>query len=301
MFVFGDSFVDTGNVEKSELSKKSRQWYWPYGSDWGDRRPTGRFSNAMVQSDLVAQILGRQGAPPTYRRRDNYVHPTGMNFAADGAGVYEVPHRAPTLDVQVDHFRNLVQDGTITRRNLRDSVALVAVSGNDYARLATVQSTDDVSRLYTSALDRSILVNNLHPVGCTPFQTRAGNYSDCALRDNMGAQFHNDYLNKKLNSSENNDVLIVDLHTAFTNIVNPNPNAAHEMSKQFKHKLSPCCESLDPSGYCGQMGEDGKQQYRVCDNPDKYFFWDDVHPSTDAGWKAVMKQLQDPITNFLGL
>lgn len=90
-------------------------------------------------------MLGRHEAPPTYRRVDNYVHPHGMNFAAGGSGVFKLPSGAPTLDKQVDHFRDLVQDGTITRRNLRNSIALVAVSGNDYARLANVNDTSKVS------------------------------------------------------------------------------------------------------------------------------------------------------------
>ncbi|KAF0890723.1 hypothetical protein E2562_004221 [Oryza meyeriana var. granulata] len=313
LFVFGDSFADTGNLPKSDLSEMSREWYYPYGSDW-DNQPTGRFSNAMVQSDLIAQMLGRNEAPPAYRRRDNYVHPHGMNFAAGGAGVFSVPSGAPTLDSQVDNFRDLVQDGTITRRNLRNSVALVAISGNDYARLSNVSNTDQmvefiedvttemakqVHRLKNNGVSK-ILVNNLHPVGCTPWLTRPGNYSDCSFRGNMGSYIHNGNLEKKLNTSDLDYVFHVDLNTAFSNIVNPNPNAKHEMSKTFKHKLSPCCESFDPNGYCGQKGDNGEDLYSLCDNPDKYFYWDDVHP-TEAGWKAVMKQLEDPIKNFLGL
>lgn len=74
----------------------------------------------------------------------------------------------------------------------------------------------------------------------------------------------------------------------------------HEMSKQFKHKLTPCCESFDPKGYCGQHGSNYKLLYSFCTKPDKYFYWDDVHP-TQEGWLSVMKQLEDPIRKFLGL
>ena len=33
-------------------------------------------------------------------------------------------------------------------------------------------------------------------------------------------------------------------------------------------------------------------------HPEKYFFWDDVHP-TQAGWEAVMGQLEKDIKDFL--
>jgi hypothetical protein len=63
MFVFGDSFGDNGNTPQpqpdlvlgtAQVTRETRQWFFPYGSFTdGRRHPTGRFSNYMVQSDLV--------------------------------------------------------------------------------------------------------------------------------------------------------------------------------------------------------------------------------------------------------
>lgn len=75
-------------------------------------------------------------------------------------------------------------------------------------------------------------------------------------------------------------------------------HAVPQVAKQFKEKLKPCCDSLDANGYCGQVDEDGGVQYSVCSNPEKHFFWDDVHP-TQAGWEAVMEQLERDIKDFL--
>ena len=68
LFVFGDSFGDNGNTPKpmvdpvlgtAPVTEDSRQWFFPYGSFTdGRQNPTGRFSNYMVQSDLV----GKSGA-----------------------------------------------------------------------------------------------------------------------------------------------------------------------------------------------------------------------------------------------
>jgi hypothetical protein len=66
---------------------------------------------------------------------------------------------------------------------------------------------------------RKILVNNLHPVGCTPWVTRPGNYSGCSSTGNMGAYLHGSNLQQKL--SHLDYVHHVDLNTAFSNIVNP--------------------------------------------------------------------------------
>lgn len=56
LFVFGDSFVDAGNLAPtSEKSEKSRQWFYPYGiSDSAHHNnPTGRVSDGLVQSDFL--------------------------------------------------------------------------------------------------------------------------------------------------------------------------------------------------------------------------------------------------------
>jgi phospholipase/lecithinase/hemolysin len=173
---------------------------------------------------------------------------------------------------------------------------------------------------------KKVLVNNLHPVGCTPWLSRANNYTVCDARANMAASFHNTYLTESLSKTKN--VHILDLNTAFTKIVNHAPRKcscsyasthAHtrlhqltpsdsvriyaaegssKLSKRFEHKLTPCCESFDPEGYCGQLGNNSEKLYSVCTNPEQYFYWDSVHP-TQAGWEAVMKQLHKPMLHFL--
>ncbi|CAM0958281.1 unnamed protein product [Alopecurus aequalis] len=343
MFMFGDSFVDTGNLPSTgNRSALSRQWHWPYGTYNKGRsgNPLGRFSNYFVQSDVIARILGRLMAPPAYKRTmKHYCDPSGMTFAVGGAGVYEVPEQLPTLAKQIHTFRRLIKDGSISKWHLADSVALVAISGNDYAHVAnasdigniiafignvTAEIAANVKRLQKLGV-KKVLVNDLHPVGCTPWLTRATNYTACDARGNMAASFHNSYLRKSLAKIKN--VHILDLNTAFTNIVNHAPGnyscihactnsfasfnqprfcmlmyvyagKGSKASKRFEHKLTPCCESFDPDGYCGQQGNNSERLYTVCTNPEDYFYWDSVHP-TMAGWEAVMKQLQKPMLHFL--
>jgi hypothetical protein len=95
---------------------------------------------------VAAEILGRLEAPPAYKRTiKHYCDQSGMTFAVGGAGVYEVPDRLPTLAKQIYTFKRLIKDGSISKWHLADSVALVAVSGNDYAHVANSSDISSVS------------------------------------------------------------------------------------------------------------------------------------------------------------
>lgn len=324
MFVFGDSIADNGNLPRWCSSPITRQWHYPYGASSlaaSSLRPTGRFSDHLVQPDILATMLnmGRLEGPPACKLTiKNYCDAFGMNFAVGGSGVFEpflppLPHRLklPTLAAQIDQFEKLLHHRVIGNWNLEDSIALVAISGNDYTRVANSNKADmiafvgnvttelaaNVKRLQDIGINK-ILVNNLHPLGCTPWQARPSNYTKCTDFPNMGAMIHNNQLLKKVGDMDN--VKIVDLNTAFDNIIGPHsPGSGSELLKRFKYKLKPCCESSDPDGFCGEWGEDEHDRlYTLCKDPSKHFYWDDVHP-TQAGWQAVMDQLKAEIQEFL--
>ncbi|KAM0835960.1 hypothetical protein ACQ4PT_062612 [Festuca glaucescens] len=325
LFVFGDSFGDNGNTRKPPVdpvlgsaveSEDSRQWFFPYGS-FTDRRdnPTGRFSNYMVQSDLVANIMGLDVAPPAYMLTErNTWDKSGMTFAIGGSTVYHPPNnkkRVSTLRHQVDRFESLIADGTISRKHVEHSVALIAFSGNDYVtvgdaggmnmgindfiREVTTEIVTNVQRLQEMGVAK-VLVNNVPPVGCAPSQTTPNGFTRCDRGGNNYASVHNRNLKRLLKEME--DVHIIDLNSAFTNIVDGDNT---EVSSFFDERLAPCCQSMDPNGYCGQLGQsDTDYRYTLCEKADKYFYWDDMNP-TQAGWETVMEQLEDPIKEFLGL
>ncbi|XP_014753240.1 GDSL esterase/lipase At5g03610 isoform X2 [Brachypodium distachyon] len=164
---------------------------------------------------------------------------------------------------------------------------------NAYIGKVTMEISANVDRLQKLGV-KKVLVNNLHPVGCTPSKTQTNNYTECDIFGNYGASVHNNNMKQVMATKKN--VHIIDLYAAFTNIVN---NAqGSELSKQFKRKLSPCCESLDSKGYCGQQSASSELLYNVCDKSNKFFYWDGMNP-THAGWEAVMKQLQKPLKDFI--
>ncbi|CAN6205808.1 unnamed protein product [Urochloa humidicola] len=303
LFAFGDSFADTGNLPKGELNWETRGWYEPSGiSDADhDNKPTGRCSDGMVQSDFLAKILGQKASPPPerVRREDGVDLSSGMNFASSGSGVFP----GWNLDSQIDRFKKLLRHKVIDK-DLSRSIALVSVSGADYADVFTIVPdidlehitnvtdgiVDGVKQLLDLGVD-SVLVNLLPPLGCQPLQTRANKYTKC-VKDRI-THVHNNKLKEKL-KDDDESVFLLDLNAVFKSIV------THKTEKLFYHRHTPCCESLDVDGFCGLVDGEGTPAYTLCDKPEEYFYWDGTNP-TQAGWKAVMEQLEGPIREYLGI
>ena len=253
----------------------------------------------------AARILGMDESPPAESKREqDGVDPSGMNFAVGGAGVVAGTSEAPKLGRQVDKFKRMVRHGIIDD-DLTDSVALIAFSGRrDYERFHDMTNTDvkavaqDVTDKIADAVEQlldlgveKVVVTTLPPLGCTPglSKTKDGVY-DAKCDGQKVTSIHNAYLEEKV--FQYKDVFNLDLKAAFNRHAGPSSR-----SKRFKYKLEPCCDSLDQSGYCGQITEDGEPQYNLGAKPDKFFYWDDINP-THAGWKAIVKEFEESIKNF---
>ncbi|KAF9621430.1 hypothetical protein IFM89_021469 [Coptis chinensis] len=87
IFAFGDSIVDPGN--NNHLPTLARSNFPPYGKDFMGGRPTGRFSNGKIPTDLLVDALGIKKFLPAYN--DPTLKPedllTGVSFASGGSGL----------------------------------------------------------------------------------------------------------------------------------------------------------------------------------------------------------------------
>ncbi|CAN6212869.1 unnamed protein product [Urochloa humidicola] len=311
LFIFGDEAADTGNSDNDErLGTRSCQWRGPFGmSDAAHaQQPSGRFSDGLVQSDYMAKIMGRGEAPPPYSYDDwdKGIDDAGLNFAVAGAVALDEPAGVPRLREQVQQLRDLIRDGLVERRDLRDSVALVAYSGNDYGYTKPEDDDDTIVAGVMDALASAvsdlqdlgvgkILVNTLVSYGCEPWLTRkTSNYGSCDDTGNGVSDKHNTALRDRLGDD---DVMILDVNSVARSLVEPKEGSTLG-GKQLKELLRPCCEPVDPEAgdYCGLEGS-----FYLCDHPEEYFFWDLAGHPTQAGWRAVMQLLQGPIMQFLGI
>ncbi|KAJ0764049.1 putative GDSL lipase/esterase, SGNH hydrolase superfamily [Helianthus annuus] len=315
LFVFGDSYVDTGNWPKSY----GGSWQQPYGITYPGS-PSGRFSDGRVLTDYIAGIVGTK-SPITYRGwksgEKKLSMKYGMNFAYGGTGVFNTLVNQPNMTTQIDYFQQFVQQKQDMQLN-SSSIAIISVAGNDYATYFTsnhtLQGLPDLTKSIIKQLVynikrirklgvRKIGITAMQPLGCLPQFAVSASYQNCSKTENSLAEFHNQMLVesiKKLNNeSDDQSVFVVlDLYNAFSSSLYLQQNISTGNSK-MESLLKPCCQGVSKEHSCGNIDEVTKMtKYRVCGNTNASFFWDMIHPS-QHGWLAVSSHLRSSILELL--
>ncbi|OWM79099.1 GDSL esterase/lipase At5g03610-like [Punica granatum] len=306
LFVFGDSYADTGNNRKSESS-----WKIPYGITFPGK-PAGRFSDGRVLTDFIAKSFGLK-SPVQYQWRKligtKYLE-HGMNFAYGGSGVFDTLAPYPNMTAQIDLFEQLLKDDTFCAANVNSSLTVVTLSGNDYsaykakngnvvslrAFINTVirQLGANLRRLYELGT-RKVVVAALQPLGCLPSSTVATSFQKCNEEVNLLVGLHNQLLHQAvayLNTQTASSTFVVaDIYSSFLSVLNN--GTGHGQSK-FENPLKPCCVGVSKDFNCGSIERNGTKMYTVCEDPKSSFFWDSAHP-TEAGWRAVYSSLSSTL------
>lgn len=302
LFVFGDSYVDTGNTQKS----KPGSWKEPYGITFPGK-PAGRFSDGRVLTDFIAKYL-RLRSPIPHKFRNivsKHYLKYGMNFAYGGTGVFDTFTSGPNMTAQIYSFNQLIQENVYTPSDLSKAIAYVSVAGNDYNHylatngslpgfpsfIASVvkQTATDLIHLQSLGFKR-IVVGALQPLGCLPQTTAESSFQRCNSTFNDLVALHNNLLNQsvaKLNqeTKDHTTFTILDIFDSFASVLN------HPASHNIKDHLKPCCAGVSSQYNCGSVDENNVKKYLVCENPESSFFWDGLHP-TQAGWNAVYNELE---------
>ncbi|XP_060675989.1 GDSL esterase/lipase At5g03610-like isoform X2 [Ziziphus jujuba] len=305
LFVFGDSYADTGNSNKSYAVS----WKQPYGITF-PRKPAGRFSDGRVLTDYLAWSLGIRSLVPYTRRGDveKWEVQNGMNFAYGGTGVFNTLEKAPNMSTQISFFQQLLQQKWYTKQDLNSSIALLSLAGNDYgtfvvnhgnnpkdmsdfSKLVVNQLADNIKQILSLGV-RKIAVTTIHPLGCLPQITIYSSWNSCNHDWNLLSNFHNQQLWQRMQSLNNtlqtdqkkNVIVVLDLYTAFQ-------SAFAKQKNITGNPLKPCCVGISNGYGCGSVDQSGAKKYSVCKNRELSFFWDMIHPS-QKGWHAVYSELQ---------
>ncbi|KAH7564992.1 hypothetical protein JRO89_XS09G0100100 [Xanthoceras sorbifolium] len=87
LYVFGDSTVDSGN--NNFLPSISKANFPPFGIDFADGKPTGRFSNGRTEADFIAQVVGLPFPPPCLglSKETHKTLRTGVNYGSSACGI----------------------------------------------------------------------------------------------------------------------------------------------------------------------------------------------------------------------
>ncbi|CAH8339335.1 unnamed protein product [Eruca vesicaria subsp. sativa] len=314
LFVFGDSYADTGNIRKSLADS----WKMPYGVSFPGK-PSGRFSDGRISTDFLARYVGIKSPIPytwkNYAGKERLLY--GMNYAYGGTGVFKTFNNPlPNMTTQIDYFQSVLSSGNIySPSDLNSSLALVSNAGNDYGTfilqkrpmrefLGFIKKVVDqievnLRRIHKLGV-KKIAVTSLQPLGCLPSKTTYTSFKHCNASDNAFVSLHNTLLRRAVvklnNETKPSTFVILDLYNAFLTVIK-NKKAEPGFTR-FVNPLKPCCVGITSNDSCSNVDEKGEKKYTVCEDPKTSFFWDVFHP-TEEGWRSVYSVLRENLKAVL--
>ncbi|KAE8788985.1 GDSL esterase/lipase [Hordeum vulgare] len=317
LLVFGDSTVDPGNNNRLRTTAKAN--FPPYGVNFYGRRPTGRFSNGRLATDMLADKLGIQRIIP------GFLDPTlklgqlrkGVSFASAGSGYDDIT--ASTLSAlpfrrQLWHFwryKLLIRALIGPRRAERivnRATFIISAGTNDMLLnyIASNRSAGPIAMLryenhliarlgnYTQVMRmlgaRRFVFVGLPPIGCLPIaRTLLGRDPDGCDSDlnQLAASFNSRLiqLSNFINYQPRLRSAYIDTYTIVRAATdNPQNYGLTEVSR----------------GCCGSgMIEVGQtcRGRRTCPDPSKYLYWDAVHP-TETTNQLITSLMLDSIAGI---
>ncbi|PWA98241.1 SGNH hydrolase-type esterase domain-containing protein [Artemisia annua] len=195
LYVFGDSSVDPGNNNNLKTDQKVN--FLPYGKDFYGGRPTGRFTNGRLATDLIADALGHTKIIPAYLDPNltNAQLLNGISFASGGSGYDNLTAELSnviSLSKQLEYFREykarLARHVGKKRAQeiVTNGVFLLSMGTNDFLQNYYVEPTrakqftiDKYQDFLISAMAkyikelhaegaRRLAVVGMEPFGCVP-------------------------------------------------------------------------------------------------------------------------------------
>ncbi|XP_009620415.1 GDSL esterase/lipase At2g04570-like [Nicotiana tomentosiformis] len=316
IIVFGDSSVDAGN--NNQISTLLKSNFEPYGRDFYDKRPTGRFCNGRIPPDFISEAFGLRPFVPAYLDPMYKISDFagGVCFASAGTGydnaTSDVLNVLP-LWKEVENYKDYQKKLEAYAGNrkakyiIEESLYLISVGTNDFlenyysmqskrASQYTIEQFQGfllqiaekfVKQIYDLGA-RKISLTGLPPMGCLPLE-RATNYirgngDGCNEKYNEVATHFNGMLKglvQKLNEEfPGIRVVFADTYDLILQMIK-NPS-----SFGFEVAGIACCGTglFEMSYLCDKLNP------FTCTDANKYVFWDSFH---------LTEKTNLIITNFL--
>ena len=279
IYIFGDSYSDVGNAYEATGIPPSP----PYDNE--------SFSNGSVWWEYLATDLEAvstnfsfAGATTGDRNAFNPGSPVLLPFlsgilAEDLGTIKPGWQDLPGLQQQINNFA--ANETSVDP----DALFIIWTGVNDYIGAGVTNPTVPVDKLSTAIISlndlgaKNIMVFNMQDIEKLP-GPRQNNlsfdeFSNLSREHNSSLAASLDNLSQRLDSDTN--LIPVDVNSLFDDITNDPAEYG------FINAVDSC---LTESG--------------VCEEPDKYFYWDDFHPTT-TGHKLVAElaysQLQSSVTS----
>ncbi|XP_076936035.1 GDSL esterase/lipase At5g45960-like [Bidens hawaiensis] len=323
VFVFGDSTVDPGN--NNYIPTISRGNFPPYGKDFDNHEPTGRFSNGRLVPDFVAEFVGLKKNLPPYLDPSLTIDDlmTGCSFASAGAGFDPFTSQlgmALTQSQQLDLFKEykVKLAAAIGKERTDDLVRragyLVSSGTNDFTfnyygpipvrkkAYPTISQYQQfqwqlIEQFLQDLLDegaQKIGFVGLPPMGCLPAIITLNSKNpifgrECNESYNSLSRNVNQMAQNKLKSLERPGTKIV-----YADIYTPIINMVEQKTKYgFEEVHKGCCGTglIEADFGCNPTSP-------LCADVLEYVFWDAFHP-TEKGYRIIFESLESLIQNNL--
>ncbi|KAL5151123.1 GDSL esterase/lipase [Glycine soja] len=308
-YVFGDSTVDPGN--NNYIKTPFRSNFPPYGRDFSNQVPTGRFTNGRLATDYIASYVGlKKDVLPPYLDPNLRIEElmTGVSFASAGSGFDPLtPSMTNVIPIekQLEYLRECrkrLEDALGKRRienHVKNAVFFLSAGTNDfvlnyfaiparrksYSILAYQQFLIQHVREFIQDLlaegARKIAISGVPPMGCLPFMITLNSPNaffqrDCIDKYSSIARDYNLLLQHELHAMQLQlNMSTPDAKIYYVDIYKPIADMI-QMRKRFGFDEvdSGCCGSgyIEASILCNKLSN-------VCVDPSKYVFWDSIHPT----------------------
>ncbi|ESR41884.1 hypothetical protein CICLE_v10013506mg [Citrus x clementina] len=290
IIAFGDSILDTGN--NNNLISLIKCNFPPYGQDFIGGKPTGRFCNGKVLTDLIAEGLGVKETVPAYSdpNLQSKDLATGVCFPSGGAELDPLTSSITSvipISEQLENFKEYIRKlkGLVgeegANKIISNSLFLLSAGNNDLG------ITYGILRLIK--YDISTYTSITLPLGCLPIlrTLHGGLMRSCGDDDNKAAELFNSKLLAEMKNLSSflpqAKIVYVDIYNPLLDLIN-NP-----VKSSFSAPDRSCCGTgtIETSVLCNQLIP------FTCDNVSEFVFWDSAHPSEKTYMIIASPILQD--------
>ncbi|XAR49841.1 hypothetical protein NMG60_11003997 [Bertholletia excelsa] len=301
LYIFGDSFLDSGNNNYINTSTLDRANFWPYGETFF-KFPTGRFSNGRLASDFIAQYAELPLIPP-FLQPGKKRYETGANFASAGAGALVETFRGFVINLRtqliyykkVERWLRRKLGKVEAKTTLSRAVYLFSIGSNDYTSPFLINSTllnsypkPEYVQMVIGNLTLAIRevyrrggrrfgFINLGDLGCVPAMRvlePKGN-GRCLGEASELSQLHNVALSKMLSNLEKQLLGFRYSLYDFNRILRQRMN--HPSKYGFREGKTACCGIGSFRGTFSCGGRRPVKEFELCNNPKEFVFWDSFH------------------------
>ncbi|KAJ6767020.1 GDSL ESTERASE/LIPASE [Salix purpurea] len=199
VLVFGDSSVDPGNNNRLPTTMKGN--FPPYGKDFFDRHPTGRFSNGRLATDFIAEALGYTKIIPAFL--DPNLKPAdllhGVSFASAASGYDDLTaNLSQVLPVskQIEYLKHYKLH--LSRLNyFLEPTRPKQFTVEQYQNFLASRMFQDIKEMNRLGATRVVVVG-VPPLGCMPLVKTLADQNTCVERYNQAAWSFNAKIKEKL-------------------------------------------------------------------------------------------------------